>query len=62
MITLMLLSHLVLAPTPVPDPPPFPTYPGYITQGDGTRISCAPGGYTCWPSNDGLPSYLTPQG
>lgn len=55
MVTLMLLGHLLLTPTPYPDPP-APPYPTYIVNGDGTRMACAPGGYACWPDDTGLPS------
>lgn len=61
MLTALALTLLPLAPiTPIPDPPPVPRIelPRYVTQGDGTRIVCAPEGFFCWPSNDGLPQSL----
>ncbi len=61
MITL-LAATLILAPVPAPPPPPYPTpspVPNFLTQGDGTRIVCAPTGGYCWPGNDSLPSYMS---
>lgn len=52
-----LLAVLVLAPSPSPDPA-VPDYPTYITQGDGTRVTCTPSGSYCWQYTEGLPSYL----
>lgn len=52
-----------LSPYPVPDPDIEPGQilaPSYITNGDGTRWQCAPGGFSCVPDTSGLPSYLTP--
>lgn len=52
---------LPLFPAPSPDPGiPFGPnqMPNYVVNGDGTRISCVPGGYSCWPDTSGLPSYL----
>lgn len=66
MITLLAATVLPLAPIgPVPDPPPpSPGYtqllPNYLVQGDGIRVACTPTGSYCWPTNDGLPSYLAP--
>jgi hypothetical protein len=41
-----------------PAPPPVPPMPMWVTNPDGTRMQCTPGGYSCWPDTSGLPSYL----
>jgi hypothetical protein len=64
MIALIAAILIPLSPTPVPDPPPYfgsdiVLLPTYETNGDGTRMQCTPTQSFCWPSADGLPSYLS---
>jgi hypothetical protein len=57
----VLALTILLGPTFTPDPPPYPQpvlIPTYVTNGDGTRMSCTPGTTYCWQDTTGLPSYL----
>lgn len=61
---LALAVGIALSPPMDPDPDydygQNSSYPTYIINGDGTRVACAPGGYSCWEDSSGLPSYLVP--
>lgn len=61
MTGLLAAALMMLAPLPLDDPPAPPTVPPmpmWVTNPDGTRMQCTPGGYSCWPDTSGLPSYL----
>jgi hypothetical protein len=58
MITLLLSTLIALSPSPEPTPPGPVLPPSMVVNGDGTRMQCTPGGYSCWPDTSGLPFYL----
>ena len=51
---LTLVSALIaLAPATAPPTPVIPPSPGYITNGDGSRMMCTPDYSYCWPDPTG---------
>lgn len=54
----LILAGLIALSPAEPSLPPMPDYPSYITNSDGSRMACSPGGYSCWPDRSGLPPSL----
>lgn len=48
MLIEMLVTAWLMNPGDPNQPTQPPTLPTHVTQGDGTRVACAPGTNYCW--------------